>query len=666
MDGSGKILFADVILTLHLPSTYCYRVPKNLNEHIRVGQRVAVQFGRKKIYSAVVVRISEEAPTSYSVKYLLDIIDIEPVLTQTQIDFYKWTASYYAAYIGDVLSAALPAAFRLKSESVIELSPSFDGELPPLEENEKEILNSLLKKGKLTLSDLQEKIPSGELIKIVTSLINKDIIITDEELKRQYIPKKETCVRLADEYTENEERLKELFEKMDSKPAYSKQNQVLLTYLSLLQGRKMIKKSELVEKKCSLSSLQTLIKNGVFVKEDVEISRLKSLKITKKVEDILLNDEQQEVYNQIVEQWNDKPVSLLYGVTGSGKTEVFIKLIDRVLKQGQQVLYLIPEIALTAQLVQRLEAYFGNQIGVYNSRYSTLERAEVWNRVKTDDKQKKINLILGSRSSVFLPFSDLGLVVADEEHDASFKQTEPVPHYNGRDAAMYLAKMFKAKTVLASATPSIESYFNALKGKFQLNTLKHRYSKVLPPEIFVADLKEYHRRKEMYGIFSKMLYDEINLCLKNNQQVILFQNRRGYAPQVRCNICGYVPKCPNCDVSLVLHKYSGSMTCHYCGYTADLLSSCPDCSSHSLRTTGIGTERIEEEIATYFPAARFARMDLDSTRTKDSFEKIVNDFSSQNIDILVGTQIVSKGLDFDNVGLVGVIDADALLHYPYF
>lgn len=666
MAHEEKILFVEVILTLHLPNTFYYRVPRVLNEDIRVGQRVAVQFGKKKIYSAIVVKITDKVPEQYNIKYILDIIDVEPILTEKQIKFFNWIASYYVAYIGDVLSAALPAAFRLKSETVVEISPMFSGDVSNLDDVEKQIVDVLARKNKVNVADLEEVCPSNQLISKVSSLISKDTVITDEELRRQYAPKKETVVYLAEEYALDEKKKQELFQQMDSDKRYSSQNKVLLTYLSLLKGRTMVKKSELIAKDCSASSINTLIKNGILVKEDIEASRLKELKVSKNISDIVLNEEQTSVYNQVMDNWQEQPISLLHGVTGSGKTEVYIKLIDSVLQKGGQVLYLIPEIAITSQLIQRLEQYFGNKVGVYNSKYSTMERAEVWYRTKTEDKEKRFDIILGSRSAVFLPFTDLQLVIVDEEHDTSYKQTEPVPHYNGKDSALYLAKMFSAHTVLGSATPSLESYYNAKQNKYQLLNLPHRYSKILLPEIFVADIKEYTKNREMYGLFTKMLYDAINECLEEDKQVILFQNRRGFAPKLKCNICGFIPKCPNCDVSLVLHKNTHSLNCHYCGYTQDVLSACSDCGSHSLKVVGIGTEKIEEEIENYFPKAKIARMDLDSTRTKEAFTKIIDDFASKRVNVLVGTQIVTKGLDFDNVGLVGIIDADAILHYPDF
>lgn len=665
MQTIERILYVDVILTLHLPKSYRYRVPQVLNDKIRVGQSVVVQFGKKKIYSAIVTNVTEEAPLSSQVKYVLDIIDLEPIVTPAQIKFFEWIADYYIAYIGDVLTAALPSAFRLKSETTIEMSPYFSGDVSALTEAETEIVSMVSSKTKLKLEDIQENFEQKDFLSIVSSLIKKDVLATDEEIYSQYTPKREVCLCLSPRYSQNKENLQQLFNEMDSNKRFASQQQVLLTFMSLLQGREMLRKSELIEKDCSASSIQTLIKNGVLEKQEVEVSRLKQLVKTKDVDEIELNQEQLSAYDSIIDKWDETPISLLHGVTGSGKTEVYIKLIEKVIKEGGQVLYLIPEIAISFQLINRLEQYFGNSIAVYNSKFSTMERAEIWNRVKTKG-DNKIKIVLGSRSSVFLPYTDLRLVIVDEEHDASFKQTEPVPHYNGKDSAIYLARMFHAKTILASATPSIESYYNAKLDKYQLLELKHRYSKTLLPEIFIADIKEHMKHREMYGIFSKMLYDAIKETLDNGQQVIIFQNRRGYAPHIACNICGYIPKCPNCDVSLVLHKTTQTLNCHYCGHTASIPNECPDCHSHSLRVVGTGTEKVEEELQVYFPNAKIARMDLDTTRKKDSYTKLINDFSSGKIDILTGTQIVAKGLDFDNVGLVGVVDADSMLFYPDF
>ncbi|MCH3924363.1 MAG: primosomal protein N' [Bacteroidales bacterium] len=666
MYSKDSILFVDVILTLHLPYSYCYRLPQEMNEDIAIGQRVAVQFGSKKIYSGIVVNITDVAPKVKNIKYVIAIIEKEKTVTQKQIDFFKWIAEYYIAYVGDVLTAALPSAFRLKSETVVEISPYFSSDITNLDDTEKDILDLVLNKTKINIEELEAKYEQKNILPIISSMIKKDVLVTDEELYSKYTPKKETYIILNPKYKEDESELKALFEEFDKKAVFASQRNTLLLYLSLIKDRDSITKTELLSKRCSLSSLTTLLHKDILRKESKIVSRLENREKTQEVSSIVLNEEQTIAYNEIINHWNEKPVSLIYGVTGSGKTEIYIKLIEKIIKEKGQVLYLIPEIAITTQLITRLQQYFGNTIGVYNSKFSTMERAEVWNRVKTDKQNERFNIILGSRSAVFLPFVDLKMVVIDEEHDTSFKQNEPVPHYNGRDCALYLAKMFSAKTILASATPNIESYYLAQQNIYQLLTLKHQYHKLPLPEIQIADMKDCYKYGELYGIFSKLLYDNMIECLKDKKQIIIFQNRRGYAPHLTCNICGYVPKCPNCDVSLVLHKQTRSLNCHYCGYHTDVISSCPDCHSHSLKNVGIGTERIEEEIRMYFPKANVERMDLDTTRTKDAYTKIIEDFSTGKIDILTGTQIVTKGLDFENVGLVGVLDVDSMLHYPDF
>lgn len=657
-----KMLFADVALSLHLPLYYRYRVPDELQDNILVGQRVVVQL-RSKIYSAVVVNLTDELPKTRTIKYILEIIDAQPVITKIQIDFFRWIADYYIAYIGDVLTMALPASLRLKSETVVTVSPYFSGDTALMKDKELEVFNLVCSSGKIKLEDIKANMASKDIVKIIYSLINKDVLITDEELYNRYMPKKETYLGINDIYNDKE-NLKALLNTLDGSKKTQPQATLLIKFLSLLQSRDTVKKSELEQ--INSSTLNTLIKKDIIVKKSVDVSRLKHRNVSLNGDDIILNEQQQKAYNDILLFWQDKPVTLLHGVTGSGKTEVYIKLISKIVKEGGQVLYLIPEIAITAQLITRLEKYFGDQIAVYNSKYSMVERAEIWFRTKTDDKKKKFQIILGSRSSIFLPFTDLKLVIVDEEHDTSYKQNEPVPHYNGRDCALYLAKMFNAKTVLGSATPSIESYNNAKEGKYQLLELDKQYFPVPLPSIELVDMRKAVSQKNMYGIFSGELLSAITSALNAKQQVIIFINRRGYAPHIECNICGYVPKCPNCDVSLVLHKDRRSLECHYCGYHIDALAYCPECQSHSLRLVGFATEKIEDELQIYFPNANIVRMDLDSTRKKDAFIKIINDFASHKTDILCGTQMLTKGLDFDNVGLVGVVDGDSLLHYPDF
>ncbi len=696
MEGSIKQnelgMFADVILALHLPYSYTYRVPEILQNKIKIGQRVVVQL-RNRIYSAIVVnikqyqgnKIEEQTNTqistsnTFSIKYILDIIDNEPIVTEKQIEFFKWVADYYIAYIGDVITAAMPASLRLKSETIVTVSPYFNADISDLNAKELAIFNIVAKKEKIALEDIKIEASSNDILKNITQLIRKDVLITDEELLNRYTPKKETFISLNPLY-EDKEELRKLLDSLDKSKRSQMQVEVILKYLALAKQIGVIKKSILIDNGCNASTIATLLEKNIFVKQSSEVSRLQSNVQTHNASDIQLNEEQQKVFDNIINNWEAIDTHLIHGVTGSGKTEIYIKLIDKVLKQStcqkeptKQVLYMLPEIAITTQLIKRLEKYFGSRVVTYNSKFSTTERAEIWQRTMTNDKDKRFQIILGSRSSVFLPFTNLQLVIIDEEHDTSYKQNEPVPHYNGRDCALYLAKLFGAKTILGSATPNVETMFmcsndNQIspKKRYMLHTLTKQYFDLPLPKIELVDMKQAIKEKITYGIFSQRLYDEITNALNQNKQVILFQNRRGYAPHIECNVCGYIPKCPNCDVSLVLHKESQNLECHYCGYHTTTLSYCPQCHSHSIRLVGMGTEKIEEEAQIYFPKAKVKRMDLDSTRTKNAYINIINDFASHKIDILCGTQIIAKGLDFDNVALVGVLASDTMLHYPDF
>jgi primosomal protein N' (replication factor Y) (superfamily II helicase) len=679
---SEKIVCVNVILALHLPSTYTYRVPEKLVDKMQIGQRVVVQL-RKKIYSAIVVEIIDDwKPTTTNnttscsprmeLKYVLDIIDKQPIVTDTQIKFFNWIANYYIAYIGDVLTAALPASLRLKSETIVTISPYFNSDISSLNKQELEVFNFVVSKDKISLEDIKADLDNQNILKIVNKLIRQDILITDEELYSRYTPKKETYLTLNQEY-KDKDKLKILLDGLDKSKKTQPQVDIILKYLSLSQGRDIVKRSELEDEGCNSSTINTLLKKDILVKQSIEISRLKLGKQSDQVENIQLNSEQQLCFDNIVSNFDTTPIHLIYGVTGSGKTEIYIKLIDRALKQGGQVLYLIPEIAITTQLIKRLEKYFGGKVAVYNSKFSTMERAEIWQRTMTDNKDKQLQIILGSRSSVFLPFTNLQLVIIDEEHDTSFKQSDHVPHYNGRDCALYLAKLFNATTILGSATPNIETMYLATNNAetntskhYMLHTLTKQFHDVPLPDIELVDMRMAKRENLIKDIFSVALLDEISSALNNKKQVIIFQNRRGYAPHIECNVCGYIPSCPNCDVALVLHKDKKDLECHYCGYHIDALSYCPQCQSHSVRLVGYGTQKIEEQLEVFFPDAKIKRMDLDSTRLKDSYNNIITDFANHKIDILCGTQIITKGLDFENVSLVGVLGTDTMLHYPDF
>ncbi len=655
-------LFADVLLPLHLPDTYTYRIPFEYNESITVGQRVVVQFGQKRLYSALVRRIHDKVP-NYTTKYILSILDINPIVSERQFEFWEWMASYYMCYPGDVMSVAIPSAFRLSSESYIVVHPDFDGDYSSLNEDQLKVLDVLSRKNRLEIGEIASITGYQKIMPLIKSMIDRHIILMDEELRQRYSPKMVTWLRLNPDYLD-EESMKELFDTLEHRASCQKQLMAMMQFLQLSDfGKKEVKKKEFTDNKSlSASAIETLIKKNILQVVQKQESRLESCPTSDSPDSITLNDEQQKAFDDLI--GCDKPVSLLHGVTSSGKTEVYIKLIDSIVKQGKQVLFLLPEIALTAQVINRLRRYFGDRVGVYHSRFNTQERAEVWNRVM--DAKGGYKIILGARSALFLPFHNLGMVIVDEEHDSSYKQNEPAPRYNGRDSAIYLAKMWNARTILGSATPSVESYFNANSGKYGFAQILHRYGGLEMPEVLCVDMKDAQRKKEVQLNFSRFLLDHIKEALSKGEQVILFQNRRGFSLRLECDVCHWIPQCKHCDVSLVYHKATNSLRCHYCGYSIPVPKECPACHSSMLKMRGFGTERIEDDLSIIFPEARIARMDLDSTTQKQRYIELLNDFDDHRIDILVGTQMVTKGLDFDNVSVVGILSADNLISFPDF
>ena len=658
-----RTFFVDVLLPLHLPGTFTYRVPFDYNDAIRVGQRVVVQFGNKRLYSALVRRVHEQVPP-YVTKYVLSILDINPIVSERQFRFWEWMAAYYMCYPGDVMAVAIPSAFRLSSESYIVVHPDFEGEYDSLGEDEIKILDALSRKERLEISEVAEITGYQKIMPLIKSMIERHIILMDEELKQRYTPRRTPFLALGEKYRD-EAQLKLLFDTLERKSNSQKQLLALMQFLQLSGfGTTEVKKKELTDNnQLSPSAIDTLVKKEILVVHHKEESRLQEFDSTESVDVITLNDEQQKALDTIASC--DKPVCLLHGVTSSGKTEVYIRLIDRAIRNGQQVLFLLPEIALTAQIINRLRRFFGNAVGVYHSRFNTQERAEVWQRTM-DSGPGGFRLLVGARSALFLPFHNLGLVIVDEEHDSSYKQNDPAPRYNGRDSAIYLAHSWGAKTLLGSATPSIESFFNAQSGKYGFAQIMHRYGGIQMPEVLCVDMKEAHRKREVKMNFSQFLLDYIKEALDNHEQVILFQNRRGFSLRIECDVCHWIPQCKHCDVSLVYHKATASLRCHYCGYSVPVPQECPVCHSSTLKMCGFGTERIEDDLAVFFPNARIARMDLDSTSQKKRYIEILNDFDEHKIDILVGTQMVTKGLDFDNVSVVGILSADNLISFPDF
>ncbi len=659
-------MFCEVILPLHLPRSYTYRIPQELCGRVMVGCRVAVQFGKKKIYSGIITELHNRVPNAFSVKYILDLLDSEPIVSQENLNFWQWIADYYACYIGDVMTAALPVAFRLKSETKLLISPDFSGDANELNEEETKVLDYLDRKNNVDIDSVSKILNINNAISVVNSLLKKRILIADEQLYDKYSPKLEDYITFG-ENCRTDEDLKQRIKELECSKVCKNQLDLLLKFITEQKKNGFVKRSTFQEENETLAnSLKTLLRKDILAIEKLTYSRLRDSKSKQSSDEIKLDSEQLKAYSKITDSWNERPISLLHGVTGSGKTEIYIKLIAETLKEGKQVLYLLPEIALSTHLLNRLEKYFGEKVGVYHSRFSKDERVEIWNKVKNKNINDSYRIIIGSRASIFLPFTDLGLVIVDEEHDSGFKQTEPAPRYNAKDAALYLAHSKGTKVVLGSATPSIESFFNAEIGRFNYAELTKRYSNHKLPEIQLVNLKECYKQNKMYSIFSEPLLTEIDKALNEKRQVILFKNLRGFASSIRCEVCGWTAKCPNCDVSLTVHKQTSILNCHYCGNNMPIPNECPECHSHSLRMFGNGSEKIEEEIKKYFPHANVVRMDLDTTRNKNSYRKIIDDFESGKTDILCGTQIVSKGFDFSNVGLVGVIDIDNMLNFPDF
>lgn len=661
-------------MLLPLPvSTYTYAIPESLAGKAVEGGRVVVQFGKRKIYTALVVEIHNRKPEGLEAKEILSVLDEVPIIFPLQLKFWNWIAAYYLCYPGEVMNAALPSAFKLASESKVTLNPEFDPQKEELNEKESLLVEALHNRPAIEISEVSKIIGQMKVIPVIKTMLEKGIILMEEELPQRYRPRKETFIRLTNEYSENEEKFKELFEQLEKKAR--KQLELLMSFLVLSkygsgESSEVSRSLMLKSVKATPSALEGLVAKGVLELYEKEISRIKEGGAVTNVGSIVLMDFQQKAYDEIRKGLTDKDVVLLHGVTSSGKTELYIKYIQETLDKGKQVLYLLPEIALTTQTINRLKKYFGEKVGVYHSRFNENERVEIWNKVlirgKTGEPGSSYNIILGARSAVFLPFSDLGLIIVDEEHDSSFKQYEPSPRYNARDAALYLAHLHGAKAILGSATPSIESYYNCQEGKYALVEMTERYRSMEMPEINVVNLREEIRWKKMKSHFTSILVKQLETALANGEQSIIFQNRRGFSLRLECETCGWMPTCRNCDVTLVYHKQNNQLRCHYCGYTTFIPEKCPDCKGISLKMKGFGTEKVEEELGLLFPKARIARMDLDTTRTRHSHQKIINDLEERKIDILVGTQMVTKGLDFENVSTVSILDADNMLGFPDF
>ena len=657
-DANRKTLFVEVILPLAIPKTYTYRVPVKLNNFAEKGRRAVVQFGKSKIYTAIIQAVSEIAPDKYEAKYLIDVIDEKPILNSIQLNFWQWIADYYLCTLGEVMAAALPSALKLASETRIILNLEHQFDRKELNDKEFLILDALELRHELTISEISKILTQKSVFPLLKSLLDKKIVFISEEITEKYQPKKIALIALNDFYNDKE-NLKQLFTVLEKAP---KQADALLGFLKLKKQFGEVKKSAIIEETgVSSAAIKALIDKDIFIQSNKVVSRFTSIDDSI-ASDFILSEEQSTAFSEVKIAFEEKPVVLLHGITSSGKTQIYIRLIEEYLALGNQVLYLLPEIALTGQMIDRLQIYFGNQIIVYHSKFNDNERAEIWQKVLNEE----VKIVLGARSSIFLPFFNLGLIIVDEEHEASFKQYDPAPRYNARDLAIVLGHLAKAKVLLGSATPALETYFNALSHKYGLVKLLSRYGGVKLPEIEVVSITEERSRKLIKENFTSVLLTQITQTLANKEQVILFQNRRGYVPVLICKTCGNTPKCINCDVSLTYHKASGKLHCHYCGYKEDIITECHACGSKHIEYKGLGTEKVEDDLKVLLPDVRIARMDYDTTRNKNAHQNILNDFEERKIDVLVGTQMVAKGLDFDNITLIGIINADSMIQFPDF
>jgi primosomal protein N' (replication factor Y) len=654
--------YAHIILPLALPGYFTYLIPAHPEFEVIPGVRVVVQVGRK-LYTGLVRAVGVEPPADVEVKYIESVLDQDPIVGERHFQFWEWMASYYMCTIGEVMNSALPGSFKLEIESLYVLAGS--SEVPELNDRERQLFESIAEAGSLSFTDLQRISGIKAIQPSLKSLIEKKLIVPEEELRHRYQPRLEDYI-LAGPLFSDEPGLHALMDHLEKRAP--NQLKGLLSFYHLTGGNTLghegIRRSDL-QKHAGIDS-QVVLKlqeKGVFFIEKREVDRLIFEGEISKPAD--LSEAQANALDSIRQGWNERDVTLLHGVTASGKTEVYIHLISECINRGEQVLYLLPEIALTTQIIRRLQKHFGESVGVYHSRFSINERAEVWKRVQSTSGNT-FKVILGARSALFLPFRKLGMIIADEEHETTFKQYDPAPRYHARDASIVLASMFGAKVLLGSATPALETTFNARSGKYNYVTLKERFGGATLPEVVLADIRIDQKNKTLQGVFTSVLADEMQQTILRGEQIILFQNRRGYSPFWQCHSCGWVPSCQRCDVSLTYHKAGNKLVCHYCGFETHPVGSCRDCQSRDIRMMGFGTEKIAEELDWVLPGVNVARLDLDTTRTKDGFARIIREFETGEASVLVGTQMVTKGLDFSNVGLVGILNADAMLKFPDF
>lgn len=652
-------MFAEVIIPLAIPKTYTYAIPTDMQEAALPGVRVEVVFGKQKRYAGIIKSTTTEAPKGFEPKPILQVLDSEPVLYQQQLNLWNWIANYYMCSEGEVMAAALPTQFKLSSETILMLNEEYGDDFTGLDDQEYVVAEGLSVKKELKMDEVQDILDLAHVYPVVKRLLEKKVCIAWESLKEKYTPKRESFVFLHGDYHQ-EEALATLLNAWNNKAP--KQLELLLSFLHLQKVEGEVKQTALLKKAgASAAQLTALVEKGILVVQKLSVDRLPLM--AKSVDiDFTLSAHQDEALQKVKTALSEKNVCLLHGVTSSGKTQVYIRLIEEQVKLGKQVLYLLPEIALTAQIIRRLQAHFGGYISIYHSKFNPNERVELWNKVKKGE----IRVVLGARSALFLPFSDLSLIIVDEEQDASFKQQDPAPRYNARDAALYYAHQLNAKVVLGSATPSLETYAQAVSGKYGLVELNERFGGIEMPSIELADTRGVVDNKMVRHMITPLLKEAIDQALADKKQVILFQNRRGYTPYKICGTCGFIPHCEQCDVTLTYHKLHHRLQCHYCGTSYPVLDTCTACGSANWVERNFGTEKVEEELEKLFPNHTIARMDVDTVKGKTAHDELIKNFEAQRMDILVGTQMVVKGLDFDHVALVGILDADGILSFTDF
>lgn len=654
--------YVDVIIPINIKNLLTYELGDEWREVCQIGSRVAVPLGKNKLHTAVVVNIHNNQPLHYEAKPIKDVLDPYPVINIHQLKLFKWVKTYYLCEYGEILRACLPNALLIQSETLIQLSDDYKDNKEKLSDDEYLIIEAIEQQNQIKLSDVQKILNKMSVLKVIDGLVDKNLIFTDSKIKHQYKPKLKTYIRIAEKYNQSK-HLKNVLEELENDRAY-KQKELVLNYFKInAQSKKPLAKKTLLEdSKTSSSVLKSLVKKGIIEEYYIQQDRVKTEQ-KNEASVLQLSEHQKQALEDIKLHFKQNDTVLLKGVTSSGKTQIYLKLIEEKLKANEQILYLLPEIALTTQLIKRVQEQFGEQVLVYHSKYSNNERVEIYKKILSSQEGQ---IIIGTRSSIFLPFQHLSLIIVDESHENSYKQFDPSPRYHARDTALVLGQLHKAHTLLGSATPSLESFYNVKTGKFKLVELTQRYGGVKPPEIKTIDLKDKYKRKKMTGHFSDDLIEQVNATLNRGKQIIIFQNRRGFSPVIECMTCGHSPQCPHCDVSLTLHKFNNTLRCHYCGYKMALQKSCLSCGSKTLDTQGFGTEQIEQEAEKLFPKANIKRMDLDTTRGKYDFEKLIAGFENLEIDILIGTQMLTKGLDFRHVDLVAVMHADGLFHFPNF